>query len=88
MGAENNLLKLRVTERFAFGIFGLNHPIGVEEKSIARADGYFANRIVGLTRHTENQAVAFNTMQMFPRVTGAAGDGLRRSSALCNSGCR
>ena len=63
LGAENNLLKLRVTERFAFGIFGLDHPIGVEEKSIAGAEGYVANGIVGLWHHSENQTVAFDTLQ-------------------------
>ena len=41
------MFKLRVTKQFAFGIFGLNHTIGVEEKPVARTDGYVANGILG-----------------------------------------
>ena len=54
LGAENNLFELSVTEWLASAIFRFKQPIGAEEKPVAGADGYVANRIVGLRCHPEN----------------------------------
>ena len=63
LGGENNLFKLALAKGLAFCIFGLNHTISVKEKSVAWAEGYVANRIVGLWLHSENQAIAFDALQ-------------------------
>ena len=63
--AENDLFKFEVTKGLAFGILGLNHAIGVQEQSVTGTEFEVANRIVGFTRHTENQAVAFDSLSGF-----------------------
>jgi len=63
LAAKNNLFELSDTEWFAFGIFGLNHAIGLEEKAITGADGNIAHGILRLRRHSKNQTVAFDTLQ-------------------------
>jgi len=61
--AENNRFKLRVPKWFTFRIFGLKHTVCVQQKTVAGADRYVANRIFRRTCHTENQTVAFDTLQ-------------------------